>query len=75
MSLRSAGKKDAENILKELAAGSPERATRIKKLRNASTRTQTPYSKEEALAYFLDAKHTVHTYNLTQSQAKQRNYK
>ena len=58
--LRAAGKRDAAEIFKEISTASPQRATKIKKLRESdSSSSLIPYSYEEALALFLDARLTV----------------
>lgn len=72
MTLRASGKRDAANIVKEVSTGSAQVATQIKKAKLQDTSEPLKYTDEEALAYYLDARHSVHTYKLTQTQAKQR---
>ena len=67
LNLRAAGKKDAAKIFQELSTASLQRATKIKKMRKlSSTSKPIAYSKDEALAYFLDARPTIDQYKLSQ---------
>lgn len=74
MTLRALGKRDAANIVKEISTGPAQVAIQIKKARIRDASKPIKYTNEEALAYYLDACHSVHTYTLTQTQAKQRQH-
>ncbi|CAH0556507.1 unnamed protein product [Brassicogethes aeneus] len=72
IALRNDGKKDAANLVKEISSAAPGRSTEIKHLcekENAQKPRQ--YSKEEALAIFVDCRLTKQSYiNLRKSAIK-----
>ncbi|EFN73411.1 hypothetical protein EAG_03300, partial [Camponotus floridanus] len=73
MSLRSKGKRDAAETVKQIEI-SPNRATRIKKAyKNSHKLTPIKLKGEEALALYIDAKLTKNQYVLIRSQAKTQN--
>lgn len=68
VTLRASGKRDAATIVQELASSSPQRATNIKKMR-ANDNISRMFSKEEALAIYVDCKLTKNSYNLLRTSA------
>lgn len=68
VAVRSAGKRDAANIIKELSTASPERASEIKHLRSTKGDMRV-YNPEEALALFVDCKLTTNSYKLMRKRA------
>lgn len=63
VSLRTAGKRDAANIVKELSGASPRRATNIKKARKIFNAPEVKLSPSQALSLLIDAKLTTQQYN------------
>lgn len=76
VSARKSGKRDAANIIQEVAAASPRRSTKYKKaIRLLSTpKMQQPYAPDEALALFIFGKLSVHQYTTMQMEAVDRGY-
>ena len=75
ISLRSKGRRDAANILHEISASSPTKATKIKKAYTLSKEKETcQLSSEEALALFIDAKLTKRQYMMIRLKATMRNF-
>lgn len=68
VSFRQSGKRDAANIIKELATSSPQRASKIKRVRefHQNQRSLTPV---EALALYIDTKLTSHGYKLNRKKS------
>lgn len=66
--VRSSGKRDAANIIKELCLASPSRATNIKTLRSQKNEMRA-LSSDEALALYVDGKQTKHFYKLQRKTA------
>lgn len=69
VALRDAGKRDAANLLKEISSASPSRSTNIKHVRNEKQNNSIrQFTKEEALAVFVDCRLTKQSYtNLRKS--------
>lgn len=63
MSLRSTGRRDAAQLVKQVASLSPERATKIKKAyQSPSSKMPIKMTNDEALAFFVDKKLTKDQY-------------
>lgn len=74
-SLIQSGKRDAADIVRELSEASPQRETNSKRSRAVAQKNEgIPYTKEEALAYFIDSKSTVHQYKFSYKESKQRHF-
>lgn len=72
VSVRNSGRKDAANLLKEITHASPQRSTAIKNMRTEKkSLIQRQYSKEEALALFVDCKLTKQAYIVMRQSAIQ----
>lgn len=63
MGLRSTGRRDAAQLVKEVSSHSPKRATKIKKaFRTPSPKMPIKMTSDEALAFFIDTKLTKDQY-------------
>lgn len=76
VSARESGKRDAANIIQEVAVASPKRSTKYKKAVRllSAPKMQQPYSPDEALALFIFEKLSVHQYKTMQMEAVERGY-
>ena len=72
--VRDAGKRDAADIINEVSSSPASVSSQIKCLK-ANTQKQRSFTKEEALAMFIDCKLTKHTYNLTRTKINKLGYK
>lgn len=68
--VRKAGKRDAANIIKELASASPKRATKIKKARKLFDVPEPKMSPEQALSLIVDAKLSTSQYETIRQRSK-----
>jgi hypothetical protein len=74
MSLRSAGKTDAAKLFCEALETTPTRALRIRKAWDAHAKNiEVPYTPEEAISLFTEARLTKSQYTKIRSQAKMKN--
>lgn len=71
MQLRADGKLDAAEILKDVAFTTPTRAKKYKKAFQKDC--EVPFSTDEALSFFVEAKLTKFQYNLMRTSAKSHN--
>lgn len=73
VSLRSAGKRDAANLIKELVLSSPARATNLKKARLTQHEPNKIISPEEALLLMVNTKLSTFQYKNMRQQLKTMN--
>lgn len=71
MQFRSEGKMDAAEIIKNVAFSTPTRASKYKEA--LKKESEVPFSADEALSLFVEAKLTKFQYNLIRSSAKSHN--
>lgn len=74
VAVRKSGKRDAANIIREVAHSSSDIATEIKKLRMSKSTETRLFSNEEALAIFIDCKLSKNSYKLLRKQALKINH-
>lgn len=75
VAVRKSGKRDAANIIKEVALSSCDVATQIKKLRLSKLNETRSFTNEEALAIFIDCKLSKNSYKLLRNHALNINHK
>lgn len=73
INIRSAGKRDAAILLKELVNCSPQRATKIKKARLSQENRKKTITAEEALVLIVNTKMSTFQYNAMRQQLKELN--
>ncbi|CAH0546704.1 unnamed protein product [Brassicogethes aeneus] len=75
MQLRAEGKLDAANIVKDAIFLDPSCASRYRNAYSQSLNSVIPYSTDQALSLFVEAKLTKYQYNLLRNSSKENNCK